>query len=270
MITDIKHLESLYGSKFLNLYRRIINDHSGNSYIITHAARLAATVIMLDKTLNSGSSVLELGWSNLLHKYISADITQWDYTKFGDAASIPIVNKTELVVGTNGAVLPANEITIDFEAQNFPESLGKYDFILCCEVIEHMDCDPMHLMLELNRLQATDGNLFITTPNAISARIVYKAVFGYHPSFFIQYSRDRSPYKHNFEYTPQLLESLVLAAGYKLKYWETMDTFEDPFPQGYEILQKLGAPVEHRGDNIFLLASKVGPINDRYPVGIYS
>lgn len=268
MIKHSNHLFDRFGPRFETTLNQIQADFQGNAYVIPHSHRFAASVLYLQSIITPGMRILELGFSNLLHKYIN-NAGCWDYTTFHDGDCSPTITQGSLII-QNSLTIPATNIRINFEDENFPDDVGAYDLIICCEVIEHMDKDPMFLMSQLNLISKENAKLFITTPNAISSRIVFKVLAGYHPSFFMQYSRDRNPYKHNFEYTPNLLEVLLKASGYNQIKFETLDTFEDPFPQGIELIEKVGMSIENRGDNLFSISEKIGPISERYPNGIYS
>ncbi len=58
----------------------------------------------------------------------------------------------------------------DAERDPFPYPDGYFSTILCCELIEHLPNDPMHMMMEINRILKTGGHLVLTTPNIACAR----------------------------------------------------------------------------------------------------
>jgi ubiquinone/menaquinone biosynthesis C-methylase UbiE len=158
---------------------------------------------------------------------------------------------------------------INLEHNPIPLPDASLDLVLCCEVIEHMDVDPMFLLAEINRVVKPGGHLFITTPNIASARGVWKILNGYAPHFFTQYMKDRSPYRHNYEHDIHSLQSLTRAAGFATRMLKTLDVFEEPEPRALFALDRLGMPTEFRGDDIFLLGQKLGPVVDRWPPTIY-
>ena len=43
--------------------------------------------------------------------------------------------------------------------------------VLCCELLEHLPNDPMHMMTEINRVLKPGGHLVLTTPNIASAAV---------------------------------------------------------------------------------------------------
>ena len=68
----------------------------------------------------------------------------------------------------------------DFNVDQLPFSDGSVDFILLCEVIEHL-YNPDHILREINRVLRKGGKLLISTPNLNSwfNRLLF--LFGYLP-----------------------------------------------------------------------------------------
>lgn len=269
MINDINHLINRFGVDFKEIYKSIKEKYPDNSYIQGHAARFAATATYLNQLIQPDFKILELGFSNVLHNYILEKPLTYDYTVFnGKDCGVTTVQGSIKMMAADYSSL-STALSINFELEKFPIATGHYDLIICCEVIEHLDIDPMFLMEEINRILVPGGILCITTPNSTSARIVYKVLNGYHPSFFMKYSRDRSPYRHNFEYTPQCLTDLCKSAGFKIDFLETIDAFEEPLMPGYELLNSMQFNAKNRGDMIIVKAIKTGALVDRYPSSIY-
>ena len=80
-------------------------------------------------------------------------------------------------------------IKVNLEEERLPVPDGTYDLVLCLEVIEHLEKDPMAMLNEINRVLKEAGLIYLTTPNSTSARNVLKIHRGYAPHFFMQYSR---------------------------------------------------------------------------------
>lgn len=157
---------------------------------------------------------------------------------------------------------------IDLETQEIPVEDSTYDFILCCEVLEHMDVDPMFLLSEINRVISDDGSLILTTPNITSANNVKKMVFGYDPYFFLQYRKDKSPYRHNYEYSVHTLRCLLKSAGFTGSMW-TEDLFQEQDRSVVYRLKEMGYTSPHDGDNLISISHKTGGVIDRYPSLMY-
>ena len=75
------------------------------------------------------------------------------------------------------------------EKDRFPYPDGYFTTVLCCELIEHLFEDPMHLMAEINRIVKPEGYLVLTTPNIAALRGIAAILQGFHPGFFHAYIR---------------------------------------------------------------------------------
>jgi hypothetical protein len=92
---------------------------------------------------------------------------------------------------------------------------------------------------------------------------------GIEPYFYMQYNRDGSYGRHNYEYSVHSLVSVLKAAGFDGSAW-TEDTFENSSTEIVSRLSKAGFELSHTGDNIMTVAKKTGPVKDRYPSVIYA
>ncbi|HMK88114.1 MAG TPA: methyltransferase domain-containing protein [Methylocystis sp.] len=159
---------------------------------------------------------------------------------------------------------------MNLEKHTFDCKAHSFDLITCFEVVEHLDVDPMFFINELNRILAPGGTVVMTTPNSASSRNVWKILNGYRPHFYMQYERDRSPYRHNFEYDVHALKGLLEAGGFTVGEVHSEDVFEEPVAQALTILKNLSLPTVLRGDDLMIVAKKSGPPKDRYPAAIYA
>ncbi len=73
--------------------------------------------------------------------------------------------------------------------RRFPYQDGYFSTVLCCELLEHLAGDPMHMMIEINRILKPGGHLVLTTPNIVSLRAVAGILQGFHPMLFPAYIR---------------------------------------------------------------------------------
>lgn len=157
---------------------------------------------------------------------------------------------------------------VDLEYDKIPVPNRHFDWVLCCEVIEHMEIDPMFMMCEINRVTKTGGGLFLTTPNITSSRALTKIIYGYEPHFYMQYHASREYHRHNYEHSVHSLMSIIRAAGYEGRIW-TEDNFEIGLDEVPARLRSAGFNLEHIGDNIITVAKKVSKVVERYPSTIY-
>lgn len=238
-----------------------------NPWLTPHYLRYAETLKRLHAYDGPRSAALELGGTKIF---------QYVLTKLGfetvlgtQFRSTPDQPASKIVKLTADGDVQSTFLTINFEDEPMPLADSSLDLVMCCEVIEHMDVDPMFLMAELNRVIKPGGTLLITTPNSASSQNVWKILQGYRPHFFMQYTRGRSPYRHNFEYDVHALIALTRAAGFEALSVVTVDTFQPADQSALDFLSTNGFPMDHRGDNIFLMANKTGIVVDRWPADIY-
>lgn len=236
-----------------------------DEYHQTHKRRLARTLQVLFEQKPQGK-LLELGGSGvftLAMQQLFPDL-EIEVTNFDESQE----TVHEFCPEARGKSACFKAYNINLEWDHIPVDNETYDWILCCEVIEHMDIDPMFMMFEVNRIAKKKSHLLLSTPNITSSRNVTKMLKGIEPYFFMQYHKDRSPYRHNYEYSIHSLMQVVRASGFDGSSW-TEDTFEDPIYTTLEKLKTIGIDIPHVGDNIFVLAEKTGPVSDRHPRAIY-
>ena len=69
-----------------------------------------------------------------------------------------------------GEVFDCTIDLFDAQADPFPYPSHYFDTVVCGELLEHLQSDPMHMMSEVYRVLKPDGILVLTTPNAVSMR----------------------------------------------------------------------------------------------------
>jgi glycosyltransferase involved in cell wall biosynthesis len=163
------------------------------------------------------------------------------------------------------------------EKDPFPYPDEHFSTVLCCELIEHLTEDPMHLMGEINRILKRGGHLVLTTPNIGSLRGIAGILEGYHPGIFTAYIRPRADgeveARHNREYTPKEIERLLLNSGFTVMLLETGPFRQTPRPEeGWvlNLLEQFGLPRDLRGDDIYVVGRKTGAVRERFPDWLYA
>jgi SAM-dependent methyltransferase len=219
--------------------------------------------------MRPGGRILELGTSTViplalkeLFPAVAIDVTVFDESDAGG-------EDREVVLSLGDRKCEVYAFALDFELSPLPMPDETYDLVICCEVIEHMEIDPMHTLSEINRVLKPNGRLLLTTPNVVSSRGVAKFVRGIEPYFFMQYNKNGNYHRHNYEYSVHTLTTVLAAAGFTGKVW-TEDLFEDPLHEDVDRLRTLGYPLENVGDNIIATATKISGVIDRYPSCIYA
>ena len=103
----------------------------------------------------------------------------------------------------------------DTEVNFFPYPSNHFQTVICGELLEHLQYDPMHMMQEIHRVLKPGGVLVLTTPNAISLRAVASVLRGSHPALYSRYPRSVNgktvEHRHAREYTPAEVSSLLEA-----------------------------------------------------------
>ncbi|MCP5112109.1 MAG: class I SAM-dependent methyltransferase [bacterium] len=163
----------------------------------------------------------------------------------------------------------------DVEKHAFPYPDGAFDLVLCCELIEHLVRDPMHLLFECHRILTNGGLLLLSTPNVASLTSVACVLHGWrNPQVFSSYPTSTNPdTPHVREYTPSELAGAARAAGFEV---DSLITERLPeFDEGawvQNLLEEHGFDTSLRGEQTYCLARKTGvsPPQERYPSFLYA
>ena len=165
----------------------------------------------------------------------------------------------------------------DAERDRFPYDDGYFSTVLCCELLEHLTADPMHMMSEVNRILKPGGHFVLTTPNLASLRAIAAILSGYHPGLFPAYIRPRADgeepeARHNREYTPREIARLLVDSGFEVTLLDTGPFREEPRPEHEwvkHLLARYEFSAELRGDGIYAVGRKTGPLVERHPDWLY-
>jgi glycosyltransferase involved in cell wall biosynthesis/SAM-dependent methyltransferase len=163
------------------------------------------------------------------------------------------------------------------EKDRFPYDDGYFSTVLCCELVEHLTEDPMHMLAEINRILRPGGHLVLTTPNIGSLRAIAAILNGYHPGFFPAYIRPRvegeePEARHNREYTAREIVLLYYYAGFEMTLLETGPFREEPKPEHLwvkHLLARYELSQDLRGDGVYAVGRKSGEVRERYPAWLY-
>jgi SAM-dependent methyltransferase len=247
---------------------------ASKSYIDTHLARLSKTLEITpcggpeDRILEMGSYLqitpalkTRLGYGEVRGCY------------YGEAGRVDHRRITSI----DGEEFECDIELFDAEKDRFPYDDEYFSTVLCCELIEHLFEDPMHLMSEVNRILKPGGHFVLTTPNIGSLRAISAILQGYHPGFFPAYIKPAdSGYvdaRHNREYTPKEIWHLFHDGGFETIRLETGEFKDEPRPE-YEwvlhLLDRYKLPRDQRGDGIYAVGRKIGAVRERYPLWLYN
>ena len=191
--------------------------------------------------------------------------------------------KLQLPATPDGEIFACAYDRFDIEGP-FTYADESFDVVILTEVLEHLTRDPMHTIGELNRITRTGGWLLLSTPNCCSLRSVLKALRGQHPYIWCPYSKHAHRDRHNREYTPDEVRAVLECAGYEVVKLLTRDESYGPraswarsslrwLANRAVVLASLTAGryvgPSLRGESIFALARKTGPVQDRFPEFLY-
>jgi glycosyltransferase involved in cell wall biosynthesis/SAM-dependent methyltransferase len=242
-------------------------------YIEGHKTRLIKTLEIIPPG-TAEDSILEMGiyfqiTPSLKNKLGYGHVEGCYYGEAGRVA-------TKTVVSADGEEFSCTVRYFDAEKDRFPYDDESFSTVLCCELIEHLFEDPMFMMSEINRILKPGGHLVLSTPNIASMRALSAILNGYHPGFFPSYIKPGGEHndhpRHNREYTPDDIHHLLAGAGFDVVRLETGEFRDDPHPDwGYvrHILSEYNLPERDRGDGIYAVGRKTGPVRDRWPAWLY-
>ncbi len=163
------------------------------------------------------------------------------------------------------------------EKDTFPYTAEYFSTVLCCELIEHLLHDPMHLMSEVNRILKPNGHLVLTTPNLAALGGISGILQGYHPGFFHAYIKPVTDgeidARHNREYTPREIQMLLENSGFTVVRLETGPFRDVPAPENawvMHLLERYNLDTGLRGEGIYAVGQKTGVIRERFPSWLYT
>lgn len=250
-------------------------DEPSLKYLENHQSRLAKTLDMIPPGC-PGDRILEMG------AYLQITPALHSRLGYGEVRGCyygkPGRTDHRVETSSEGERFTCEIDHFDAEKDVFPYSDGYFSTVLCCELIEHMFEDPMHLMAEANRILKLGGYLLLTTPNIAALRSIDAVLLGYHPGFYPAYIRpaaagaEAAP-RHNREYTPREVRRLLENSGFEAVRLETGEFRDLPHPEhGWvlHLLERYKLDSELRGDGIYALGRKTGPVKERYPEWLYS
>ncbi|MBI1759821.1 MAG: glycosyltransferase [Acidobacteria bacterium] len=245
------------------------DDPNASDYIRVHARRLLRTVELVPKG-SASQRALEL--SSYLHLplllrhyggYGELAVTNWWKGETREQQQTVRHAETGETLS-----LPMHNVNVERDRLPFPDN--HFDVALCCELIEHLQEDPVHMLAELHRVVKWGGLVIVTTPNIASAFSVREALAGRTPNIYSLYNRQSVGDRHAREYTPGDVQAALEAAGFKAvrlfteNVWhETEEDFLRWLDATTEVQREL------RGDNIYAVGRKQSAQIERFPENLY-
>lgn len=246
-----------------------ISDPKEIAYTRQHLRRFVATLQRIPPAQKSHERLLELGslthLAPAIRKFCGySEVCCADFWESDEKVT------HETMQQQNGPDKYTFELrNFNVESDQFPYPDSHFRVVLCCELIEHLQRDPMHMLWECNRVLQPDGFLLLTTPNIASARAIEGLLVGCSPYLLSQYNLKTPVDQHNREYAPYEIGLALAAAGFTVVELETEDVWLRSNPAILELLRKVDITTALRGDNIFALARKTSAPIERYPKELY-
>jgi SAM-dependent methyltransferase len=254
--------------------RQMPVEHPGaQAYLEKHIPRLARTLALAPPPAETGR-VLELGCymqiTPLLQRVCG-------YPEVRGAYYGPAGRTDRKTMQFPDGEFSCQVDLFDADRDPFPYPDQHFDLVVAGEVIEHLTYDPMHMLLESNRVLREGGFLLITTPNVGSITSVAKTLDGRdNPQIYFLYTRpvpgEPSEIGHVREYTVHEMGAAVRAAGFEVR--QLFTTFISEYSSHLPLLDFLALndyQTENRGEQSWCLAVKRGGLPvDRYPFFLYA
>lgn len=241
------------------------NEAEGQSYLSLALRRFLITLSLVPPVDPAGAKLLELGANPyfttlLLKKFRGYDVTLANY--FGVAG--PSSGRGVQVV-TSQRYNERHVFEYDHfngERDRFPYPDGTFDFVLNCEILEHLPLDPTQYLCECHRVLKPGGTLLLTTPNVLAFQNLWRLATN--RNIFDLYSGYGVYGRHNREYTPSELVDLVQGCGFTVK----QVCLEDIYPH-HGLTRWLKRFRQHWRDNLFVVAQTYGRPIYCYPPWLY-
>jgi glycosyltransferase involved in cell wall biosynthesis/SAM-dependent methyltransferase len=264
------------GEPVLETYLRgwAVSEEAGQ-YLDTHQTRLVKTLEIIPPG-GPGDRILEMGAYLQVTPALRSKLGYGEVRGcyYGPAGRVD----HRSVTSAEGETFTCDIDHFDAEKDRFPYEDEYFSTVVCGELIEHLFEDPMHLMGEVNRILKPAGHLVLTTPNVAALRGISAILQGYHPGFFHAYIRPAEgsgevDARHNREYTAREIHKLLENSGFAVTRLETGEFRDLPHPEfGWvmHLLHRYRLETDLRGDGIYAVGRKTGPVRDRYPEWLYS
>ena len=246
---------------------------AARSYALMHLTRLERT-LALTPPGGPNDRILEMG----VYLQITAALkNRLGYGEVRGCYYGPAGGVDPRTVTCGDEVFTVDVDLFDAEKDRFPYDDAYFSTVLCCELLEHLTADPMHMMAEINRILKPGGHVLITTPNLGSLRAISAILQGYHPGLFPAYIRPPEPGvepdpRHNREYMTREVVHLLEDSGFEVTVMETGPFLARPEPEYAwvsQLLERYELSHSLRGDGIYAVGRKTGPVRERYPRWLY-
>jgi glycosyltransferase involved in cell wall biosynthesis/predicted SAM-dependent methyltransferase len=248
-------------------------ENGARQYIETHQTRLEKTLAITPPG-NEADRILEMGAYLQITPALKSKLGYGEVRGCYYGPAGQTIHR--IVTSESGDTFTCEIDLFNAELDPFPYQNEHFMVVLCCELLEHLPTDPMFMMGEINRILKPGGSLVLTTPNIASLRSIAALLQGFHPQLFSTYLRPKegeTDARHHREYTCAEIRQLLENSGFEVTLLETGPFRDEPKPEfGWveHMLDRYMLAKELRGEGIYAVGRKTGPVRDRYPSWLYT
>ncbi len=228
------------------------NPQEGMQYLDGAFLRFMLTLRMVPPIpSDSKGRLLELGANPyfltlMLKRFHRYELTLANF--FGDGHHIDGQGRQQISNSAVGEEYDFKYEHFNMEKAPFPYTDNEFDLVLFCEILEHLVLDPTRPLREIHRVLKPGGSLLLTTPNVLACQNMFKLLVG--RNIYDSYSNYGVYGRHNREYTPREVKSLLETCGFEIM---TL-IVEDIYSHSKVLLRFLKRFRPQWRDNIFVLA----------------
>lgn len=240
-------------------------------YLFGHRTRLAASLSMLPMAESQEASCLDIGCFGYMAFWA------WKHLGYGHIEGIEL--RPDIQAGSSIRSVQVGDETLSFTVHNFDISSSpwpierKFDSVLFLETLEHVNIDPIGVLLNVAERMTDHSRLLISVPNALSYKVLQEILTGAPPwnYWFFHPDLQHEP-RHCFEYTPIFFKMALHCAGFTEEAFRTLLAFSQrkDLDDIFEIGHALAMDPKLMGDILIAQVRKnPGAMPIRYPAFIY-
>lgn len=158
----------------------------------------------------------------------------------------------------------------NIEQEEFPFSDHRFDLVVFCEIIEHLQTDPVRVLHQIKRVLKPSGRLIVSTPNVSRLENVCRMIAGV--NVYDPYSGYGAYGRHNREYNRHELTLLLDHCGFEVDLAFSADVHENGSDRYFPVAQ-VADLLKHReldlGQYLFVRAINARPAKTRRPRWLY-
>lgn len=158
----------------------------------------------------------------------------------------------------------------NIEEAAFPFASESFSVVLLCEIIKHLQHDPVKVLLEIKRILKPSGRLVLSTPNVNRLENVCRMLAG--ANIYDPYSGYDAYGRHNREYNKHELYQLLDYCGFDLETLFSADVHENGAGNYYpveRVVEQLRPRENDLGQYLFLSAVNERPARAKRPAWLY-